>query len=50
MPFITVLYYLMAGYAAVLLIWNLVKTKNLQDAAMYAIVALPFVLRILRIK
>ncbi|MGE5593019.1 MAG: hypothetical protein ACM3X3_04990 [Betaproteobacteria bacterium] len=50
MPVVTVFYYALVGYMAVLVIWNLIKTKNLEEAALYAIVALPLILRILRIK
>jgi len=47
---ITLLYYALVGYMLILVIRNFMKTKNLEEAALYAIVALPLVLRILRIK
>jgi uncharacterized membrane protein len=47
---ITVLYYLLTAYIAVLLVWNFLKRKNWQEEALYIIVLIPFVLRLLRLK
>ncbi|NIM52857.1 MAG: hypothetical protein GTN62_15400 [Gemmatimonadales bacterium] len=47
---ITVIYYCLIAYVAVILIWNLVKTRQWQHEVLYAIVLLPFVLRLLRLK
>ena len=47
---VTVLYYLLTAYIAVLLVWNFLKRKNWQEAALYIIVLIPFLLRLLRIK
>jgi DMSO reductase anchor subunit len=47
---ITVLYYLLTAYVAGLLIWNFLKRKNWQEEALYIIVLIPFVLRLLRLK
>jgi uncharacterized membrane protein len=47
---VTVLYYLLTAYIAVLLIWNFLKRKNWQEEALYIIVLIPFVLRLLRLK
>jgi DMSO reductase anchor subunit len=47
---ITVLYYLLTAYVAGLLIWNFLKRKSWQEEALYIIVLIPFVLRLLRLK
>jgi uncharacterized membrane protein len=47
---ITVLYYLLTAYIAVLLVWNFLKRKNWQEEALYIIVLIPFLLRLLRVK
>ena len=47
---VTVLYYLLTAYVAVLLVWNFIKRKNWQEEALYIIVLLPFLLRLLRLK
>jgi hypothetical protein len=47
---VTVLYYLMTAYIAVLLAWNFLKRKNWQEEALYIIVLIPFILRLLRLK
>jgi len=47
---ITVLYYLLTAYVAVLLVWNFVKGKKWQEEALYIIVLIPFLLRLLRLK
>ncbi len=47
---ITVLYYLMTAFVAVLVVWNFLKRKNWQEEALYIIVLIPFLLRLLRLK
>lgn len=47
---ITLLYYLLTGYIAFLIIWNLIKSKRWQDELLYVIILMPFLLRLLRIK
>jgi uncharacterized membrane protein len=47
---VTVLYYLLTAYIAVLIVWNFLKRKNWQDEALYVIVLIPFLLRLLRLK
>jgi len=47
---VTVLYYLLTGFIAALVIWNLVKSKKWQDEILYIIVLLPFLLRLFRLK
>jgi hypothetical protein len=47
---ITVLYYMLIAYVAVLMVWNLLKSKKWQDELLYVIILMPFVLRLLRLK
>jgi uncharacterized membrane protein len=47
---VTVLYYLMTAAIAVILVWNFLKRKNWQEEALYVIILIPFLLRLLRIK
>lgn len=47
---ITVLYYVLVAYVAVLMIWNLLKSKKWQEEVLYIIVLMPFLLRLLRLK
>lgn len=47
---ITWIYYAVCVYSIVFLGWNLIMAKDLQKAALCAVVILPFLLRVLRIK
>ena len=47
---VTVLYYLLTAYVAVLLVANFLKNKKWQEEILYIIVLIPFVLRLLRLK
>ena len=47
---ITILYCLLTGYIAFLIIWNLLKSKKWQDEILYIIILLPFLLRLFRLK
>ncbi len=47
---ITALYYLISAFFLLAIIRNFVKTRNLQEAALYAVIMIPFVLRLLRLK
>jgi hypothetical protein len=47
---VTILYYLLTAYVAVLLTANFLKNKKWQDEILYIIVLIPFVLRLLRLK
>jgi len=47
---VTLLYYLLTAYIAVLLVRNFLKRKNWQEEVLYIIVLIPFVLRLLRLK
>jgi hypothetical protein len=47
---VTVLYYLLTAYVAVLLVTNFLKNKKWQEEVLYLIVLIPFILRLLRLK
>jgi hypothetical protein len=47
---VTVLYYILTAYVAVLLIGNFLKNRRWQDEVLYIIVLIPFLLRLLRLK
>ena len=47
---VAILYYLMTAFIAVLLVWNFLKRKSWQEEALYIIVLIPFLLRLLRLK
>ncbi len=47
---VTILYYLLTAYAAVLLVANFLKNKKWQEEVLYIIVLIPFILRLLRLK
>lgn len=47
---VTILYYVLTAYVAVLLAWNFLKRKSWQEELLYLIVLIPFVLRLLRLK
>jgi hypothetical protein len=47
---ITLLYYGLVAYVAVILIWNLSKTRKWEQEVLYIIVLIPFLLRLFRLK
>lgn len=47
---ITVMYYLISLFFLVAIVRNLIKTKKIQEAVLYGVMMMPFVLRILRLK
>lgn len=47
---ISVLYYMLVAYVAILMVWNLIRSKKWQEEALYIIVLIPFLLRLLRLK
>lgn len=47
---ITILYYLLTGFIALLLIFNLFRSKKWQEEVLYILVLMPFLLRLLRLK
>ncbi|MFC1725064.1 hypothetical protein ACFL4T_05515 [candidate division KSB1 bacterium] len=50
MNLITIIYYLLIFYVSVILIYNLIKTKNWQKEILYIVVLIPFLLRLFRLK
>ena len=47
---VTIFYYVLTLFVAVLLVWNFIKKKNWQEEVLYLIVLIPFLLRLLRLK
>ena len=47
---ITIVYYLLVGYTACILIYNLIKTRTWEREVLYIIVLIPFLLRLFRLK
>jgi hypothetical protein len=47
---ITILYYIMIAFVVFLMGWNLIRSKKWQEEALYIIVLIPFLLRLLRLK
>ncbi|WP_024821574.1 MULTISPECIES: hypothetical protein [Aminobacterium] len=44
------LYYAITLFFGAVIVRNFVKTKNVQDAVLYGIILMPFVLRVLHLK
>jgi len=47
---IMVIYHIISAFFAFVLVKSIVKTKNVQEAILYCIILMPFVLRVLHIK
>lgn len=47
---ITIIYYCLVAYIAVVLLWNLIRTKSWEKEILYLIVLVPFLLRLFRLK
>jgi len=47
---ITILYYLLTCFIALLLIVNLLRSKKWQEEVLYILVLMPFLLRLFRLK
>jgi hypothetical protein len=47
---VTILYYLLTAYIAVVLMGNFIRRKKWQEEVLYIIVLIPFLLRLLRLK
>ena len=47
---VTVLYYVLTAAVAALLVWNFLRRKDWQEEALYIVVLIPFLLRLLRLK
>ena len=50
MTIVTILYLALTAYAAFFMIYNFVKSKKWEEEALYAIVLIPFLLRIFGLK
>jgi hypothetical protein len=48
--FVSFLYYLLVGYVAILLVWNLLRSRKWDEEILYVIVLIPFLLRLFRLK
>jgi hypothetical protein len=47
---VSLLYYLLVAYVAILLVWNLVRSRKWEEEILYVIVLIPFLLRLFRLK
>ena len=47
---VSLLYYLLVAYVAVLLVWNFVRSRKWEEEILYVIVLVPFLLRLFRLK
>ncbi|HHY46778.1 MAG TPA: hypothetical protein GX506_05690 [Firmicutes bacterium] len=47
---ISVIYYAMVIYFAIVLVHNFVRAKDIQKAILYLVVLMPFVMRVFRLK
>jgi len=47
---IMIIYHIISAFVAFVLIWSIIKTKNVQEAILYYIILIPFTLRVLHIK
>lgn len=50
MNIITVIYYLLIAYTAIILIYNLIKSRTWEKEVLYIVVIIPFLLRLFRLK
>ena len=50
MTIITVIYYLLIAYTSVIIVYNLIKSRDWKTEILYIIVLLPFLLRLFRLK
>ena len=47
---IMITYHIISAFVAFVLIWSIIKTKNVQEAILYCIILIPFTLRVFHIK
>jgi len=47
---IMIIYHLLSAFIAFVLIWSIIKTRDIQEAILYCIILVPFVLRVFHIK
>lgn len=50
MVVVTILYYALVAFVSVLLVYNLVKSKQWEKDVLYILVLIPFLLRLFRLK
>jgi hypothetical protein len=44
------LYYIFTAFIVFLCVWNFIKSRNIQEEILYAVLIVPFILRIFHIK
>jgi hypothetical protein len=47
---VMVIYHIMSAFIAFVLLWSIIKTKDVQEAILYCIILIPFTLRVFHIK
>ncbi len=47
---IMIIYHIISAFVAFVLIWSIIKTKNVQEAILYCIILIPFTLRAFHLK
>jgi len=47
---IMIIYHIISAFVAFVLIWSIIKTKNMQEAILYCIILIPFTLRVFHLK
>ncbi|GAB4115560.1 MAG: hypothetical protein Kow00103_10440 [Candidatus Caldatribacteriota bacterium] len=47
---IMIVYHIISAFIAFVLIFSIIKTKNIQEAILYCLILIPFILRVLHIK
>lgn len=47
---ISIAYYVLAGFIVILIIYNMIKSKDWKEEILYAIILIPFLLRIFFLK
>jgi hypothetical protein len=47
---IMIIYHIISAFVAFVLIWSIIKTKDVQEAILYCIILIPFTLRVFHLK
>ncbi len=47
---IMIIYHIISVFVVFVLIWSIIKTKDVQEAILYCIILIPFTLRVFHIK
>ena len=47
---VTILYYALVAFVSLMLIWNLIRTRDWKEEVLYVIVLIPFLLRLFWMK